>query len=260
MDLGLTGKVAIVTGASRGIGLATARALSAEGAHVVGAARKPSAELEATGALPVAVDLTDRGSADVVLEAALEAHGRLDLLVNNVGGDAGVGPVGFAELSDDDWLDVFSTNLFATVRVTREVLPHLLESRGVIANVSSIGARQPDFPPVAYNAAKAALTAVGRGLATEVSPLGVRVLTVSPGPTRTDMWAGPDGIGARFAAASGLTLDQVLDGAPEHVGMLTGTMIDPAEVADLLCYLLSPRAASITGSDHLIDGGAVRAV
>jgi len=260
MNLDLAGKVAIVTGAGRGIGLAVVRALTAEGVRVVGAARKPSPGLEATGALPVAVDLTDRGAAETLVDAAVHAYGRIDLLVNNLGGGDRLGLAGFLDLSDHDWLDTFDTNLFATVRVTRAALPRLLERGGVVVNVSSIGARRPEGPPLAYNVAKAALTAFGRGLASEVGPSGVRVVTVSPGPTRTDMWQGPDGLGAQLAASIGAPIDAIVAGAPEQMGMLTGRMAEPAEVADLIAYLLSPRAASITGSDHLVDGGAIRSV
>ncbi len=147
----------------------------------------------------------------------------------------------------------------SAVRTTRAALAHLAAARGAMVNVSSIGARRPEGPPLAYNVAKAALTAFGRGLATELGPMGVRVNTVSPGPTRTAMWQSETGLGGQLAAALGTSVDAVVAGAPAQVGMVTGRMSEPEEVADLIAYLLSPRAANITGADHLVDGGAIRA-
>jgi NAD(P)-dependent dehydrogenase (short-subunit alcohol dehydrogenase family) len=258
MQLELSGKTAIVTGASRGIGLATVEALRAEGVQVVGAARKLTPELEATGALAVPVDLATREGAQSLVDETVRAFGGVDLLVNNVGGGDLLGLAGFADLDDDAWADAFEINLFATVRVTRAALPWLVRDGGAVVNVSSIGAWRPEGPPLAYNVAKAALKAFGRGLATELGPSGVRVVTVSPGPTRTSMWEGDCGLGAQLAAALGTPQDAIVAGAPEQIGMVTGRLAEPAEVADLISYLLSPRAASITGSDHLIDGGAIR--
>ncbi|NEA32586.1 SDR family oxidoreductase [Streptomyces sp. SID13031] len=258
MQLELSGKTAIVTGASRGIGLATVRALRAEGVQVVGAARKPTPELEETGAIAVPVDLGTRAGAQFLIDEAVRAFGGADLLVNNLGGGDLLTLAGFADLDDDAWADAFEINLFATVRVTRAALPWLVRDGGAVVNVSSIGAWRPEGPPLAYNVAKAALKAFGRGLATELGPSGVRVVTVSPGPTRTSMWEGDSGLGAQLAAAVGAPQEAIVAGAPEQVGMVTGRLAEPAEVADLISYLLSPRAASITGSDHLIDGGAIR--
>lgn len=118
-------------------------------------------------------------------------------------------------------------------------------------NVSSIGDWKPEGPPLAYNVAKAALKAFGRGLATELGPQGVRVLTVTPGPTRTAMWG-------QMAAATGLPEEVIVAHVPEQMGMVTGRITEPDEVAALITYLASPRAGNITGSDHLIDGGAIR--
>jgi NAD(P)-dependent dehydrogenase (short-subunit alcohol dehydrogenase family) len=258
MQLELSGKTAIVTGASRGIGLATVKALRAEGVQVVGAARKPTPELEDTGALAVPVDLGTRDGAQFLVDETVRAFGGVDLLVNNLGGGDNLSLTGFADLDDDAWADAFEINLFATVRVTRAALPWLVRDGGAVVNVSSIGAWRPEGPPLAYNVAKAALKAFGRGLATELGPSKVRVVTVSPGPTRTSMWEGDSGLGAQLAAALGAPQDAIVAGAPEQMGMVTGRLAEPAEVADLISYLLSPRAASITGSDHLIDGGAIR--
>jgi NAD(P)-dependent dehydrogenase (short-subunit alcohol dehydrogenase family) len=128
----------------------------------------------------------------------------------------------------------------------------------VIVNVSSIVAWQPAGPPLAYNVAKAALKALGKGLAEGSGRQGVRVVTVTPSPTRTDAWEAPDGPGAEFAAAAGAPHDQFVSQVPTMLGMLTGRLIDPDEVATLISFLLSPVSASITGSDHRIDAGAVK--
>jgi len=252
MDLGLDGKVAIVTGASRGIGLATVRALAAEGVRVVGAARTPTPELEAVAASAVAVDLATPDGAVALMESVLREHGGVDLLVNNAGG-GDLTLDGFLDLTDVAWAGAIDLNLMAAVRVTRAALPSLIDRRGAVVNVSSIGARRPEGPPLAYNVAKAALTAFGRGLAAEMDPRGVRVLTVTPGPVRTAMWEG-------MSAATGVPLEDVIDGVPQQLGMVTGRMAEPDEVGSLIAYLLSDRAANITGSDHLIDGGAIRSV
>lgn len=258
MDLHMSAKVAVVTGASRGIGLATVRALRAEGVSVVGAARHLTEELHATGALAVCTDLSSAEGANRLIAAAIDEFGGVDMLVNNAGGGDDLTLDAFADLPDSAWTNALNLNLLAAVRVTREALPALLERHGAVVNVSSIGAWKPEGPPLAYNVAKAALKAFGRGLATELGPRGVRVLTVTPGPTRTDMWTGDAGMGTHVEAATGIPREAVVAGAPEQMGMVTGRFNEPEEVADLITFLLSPRAGNITGSDHLIDGGLIR--
>ncbi|MFF0743922.1 SDR family NAD(P)-dependent oxidoreductase [Streptomyces sp. NPDC004111] len=258
MDLRLNGKTALVTGASRGIGLAVVRTLAAEGVRVVAAGRNPGPELAAAGAKSVAVDLTDpAGAAHLVTEAVAELGG-LDILVNNVGGGDGDLPGGFLDQSDAQWAEVMDLNFFATVRVTRAALPALLERRGAIVNLSSISARVPLGSPIAYATAKAATTAFGKAIAEEFGPRGVRVNTVSPGPVRTDMWESPTGYGAGVAEAMGVPHADLLAGLPAQVGMVVDRLVEPDEVAALIAYLASPLAAATTGADHLIDGGAVK--
>lgn len=255
MELGLDGRTAVVTGASRGVGLATVRALRDEGVVVVGAARTVTPELTATGTSAVAVDLATEDGATRLIDAAIAELGGVDLLVNNVGG-GDVDLRGFLDLPEHHWRSAFEVNLFSALRVSRAALPSLIERRGAIVNVSSIGSRQPAGPPLAYNVAKSALTALGKGLADEFGPRGVRVTTVSPGPTRTAMWEGPDGFGGAFSAATGTPQADLVAGVPEMLGMRTGRMVEPEEVAALIVFLLA--AGSVTGSDHLIDGGVVR--
>ncbi|GAA2688945.1 oxidoreductase [Streptomyces lunalinharesii] len=258
MDLHLNGKTALVTGASRGIGLAVVRALAAEGVRVVAAARNSTPELAAAGAISMAADLSDPAAAERLVTEAVAELGGLDILVNNVGGGDGGLNGGFLDLTDAQWAQVVDLNFFATVRVTRAALPALAAARGAIVNVSSVGARVPHGGPIAYTTAKAALTAFGKALAEEFGPQGVRVNTVSPGPVRTDMWESPTGYGAELAAAMNVPHAELLAGLPAATGMLIDRLVEPDEVAALVAYLASPRAAAITGTDHLIDGGAVK--
>lgn len=269
MDLHLNGKTAVVTGASRGIGLATVAALTEEGMRVVAAARTVTAELKDTGAVTVAVDLsTPDGPSRLIEQATAELGGTLDLLVNNVGGgDTSVGgdrgesqTGGFLAFTDRQWDEALGLNFLAAVRTTRAALPGLLPTRGAIVNISSNGARMPQAGPTPYTTAKAALTAFGKALAEEFGSQGIRVNTVSPGPVRTAMWESPDGYGAELAKAMGLEHEQLLAQLPAAAGMTTGRFVEPSEVAALVAYLASPLADSITGADHMIDGGATKTV
>ncbi|MGY0024219.1 SDR family NAD(P)-dependent oxidoreductase [Streptomyces sp. cg35] len=254
MELNLTGKAALVTGASRGIGLAVVRALVAEGAHVVGAARTITPELKETGARAVSVDLaTPDGPDELVAQA-----GEFDILVNNVGGGDSTRVGSFLDVDDDGWRRTFDVNFYATQRLARAALPTLIERQGAMVNVSSVGARMPAAGPVDYNVAKAALTALGKALAEEFGPRGVRVNTVSPGPVRTGLWEAPGSFGAQLAAANGVDHADFLTRAPEFMGMTTGRLAEPEEVAALIAFLASPVAGSVTGADYLIDGGLVK--
>jgi NAD(P)-dependent dehydrogenase (short-subunit alcohol dehydrogenase family) len=259
VNLILTARTAVVTEAGRGIGLASVRRLTAEGVRVVGAARTVTPELEETGALAVSADLGTAEGVDALFDRALAELGGIDLLVNNVGNVEDVTRFGFLDLDDAHWTRLLELNLLSAVRTSRAALPSLVERRGAVVNVSSINSRLPAAAPVAYSAAKAALTAFGKSLSEEFGPLGVRVNTVSPGPVRTAIWS-PEGLGGKLAAAAGLEHAAYLDALPEAFGMVTGRLIEPEEVADLVVFLLSDAARSITGADYVIDGGAVKTV
>lgn len=263
MDAQLTGRTALVTGASRGIGLAIVAALAAGGVRVVAAARTITRELEDIGAIAVPVDLaTPDGPARLVEQAVDRLGGDLDILVNNVGGgDGGAQAVGgFLGFDDAAWLSVFQLNLFAAVRTTRAALPGLLRNHGTVVNISSNSARMPHAGPIPYTTAKAALTAFGKALAEEFGPQGLRVNTVSPGIARTALWEAPDGYGAGVADALGVPLEQLLAGLPARMGMTTGRLVEPAEIASLVTYLVSPLAGSFNGADFVMDGGAIKTV
>ena len=258
MDLQLKDKTALVTGASRGIGLAAVERLVEEGVRVVAAARTETPDLRRTGAHVVPVDLTDPDGPERLVAAARLELGELDLLVNNVGGGEGDATAGFLGVDDQMWQQVFGLNFFAAVKTTRAALPSLIGRRGAIVNISSVGARVPSGGPVSYTTAKAALTALGKALAEEFGPQGVRVNTVSPGPVRTALWEHPESYGGQLAAKLGVPHDQLLAALPAQAGMLTGRLIEAGEVADLIVQLCSPRAGSITGADYLIDGGLAK--
>lgn len=258
MDLDLKDKVAVVTGAGKGIGLAITRALVEEGARVVAGSRTSTPGLEElTGVRVFEVDLaTPDGPADLVA-AALE-HGRLDILVNNVGA-ASPRLAGFLGITDEEWLRSLTLNLMAAVRATRAALPAMIEAgHGTIVTTSSVNAFLPDPLVFDYSAAKAALTSFSKALSKEVGHHGIRVNTVSPGPVRTDLWLGEKGMAATVGEARGANPEEVAQGAAAQAE--TGRFTTPEEVADLVVFLASDRAGNITGADFVIDGGLTKTV
>ncbi|PJN41575.1 3-oxoacyl-ACP reductase [Streptomyces sp. CB02959] len=258
MQLNLTDKTAVVTGASRGIGLATVRTLIDEGVRVVGAARTITPELKETGAFAVSADLGTADGVAALMDSAFAELGGIDLLVNNVGGGDAVELAGFLDTDDAQWGAVFDLNLLSAVRASRAALPSLIERRGAIVNVSSINSRLPAAGPVAYSAAKAALAALGKSLAEEFGPRGVRVNTVSPGIVRTALWEDPEGFGGKVAASAGAEHAAFLQQIPQAFGITSGRITEPREVASLIAFLLSDVAGNITGADYVIDGGTVK--
>lgn len=260
MDLGISGKTALVTGASRGIGLAIAQTLAAEGVRVVGAARTITPELEKVASTAVSADLSTRDGATSIVDQALAGVGGIDFLVNNVGGGDPEGMTlgGVLDVDDEQWQRIFNLNLFSAVWTTRAALPSILDRKGAIVNISSINARVPSGSPVGYAEAKAGLTQFGKRLSEELAPRGVRVNTVSPGVVASSLWTDPDGFGAKVAAASGVGHGDLLAGLPGQVGIASGRLTEPEEVASLVAFLLSDRAANIHGADHVIDGGTLK--
>lgn len=260
MDLGLNGRTAIVTGASRGIGLAIVRRLITEGVEVIGAARTITEQLRETGAATVAVDLgTSTGAAELVTQA-LETLGGIDILVNNVGGAEFNATKGFLDIDDETWQRTLDINLLSAIRVTRAALPSLIERHGTVINMSSIVGRAPGAATTDYGVAKAALTALSKSLAEQFGPQGVRVNTISPGPVRTAFWESPDGPGGKIAAANGIAIEDFLPQLPATIGMTTGKLIEADEIASQVAFLASDHARSILGTDLSIDGGALKTI
>jgi NAD(P)-dependent dehydrogenase (short-subunit alcohol dehydrogenase family) len=256
MDINLAGRTAVVTGGSKGIGLAVVSQLAASGARVVAGAQHGSAEIaELTHDKDVTfveVDLADpAGPAELVAAAG----DRVDILVNNVG-SARTRPGGFLSVTEEDWAASLALNLLAAVRATRAALPGMLAAgSGAIVMTCSVNARLPDPALIDYSAAKAGLAGFVKALSKEVGPHGIRVNAVSPGPVATDLWLGSDGVAATVSQATGQTASNVeSDAASQSV---TGRFSKPAEVADLILYLASDRAANITGSDFAVDGGFI---
>lgn len=261
MDLDLAGKRVLVTGASRGIGLATVRAFLAEGASVTAVSRRNTPELAETGATFIAADLATPDGPQRMIESALAEDPRLDVLVNNAGGGTLPAEVLADPFGGDDdvWEQALALNFFGAVRTTRAALPALTRARGAVVNIGSDSALMPHRAPLSYSTAKAAVNAFSRGLAEQVGPSGVRVNVVTPGATRTSLMTGDDAVTAQVAAAMGVSQAAVLDGFPEQNGMLTGQLIDPSEIARVIVLLCSPVLPSAVGSNWALHGGSVKA-
>ncbi|MFJ9822457.1 SDR family NAD(P)-dependent oxidoreductase [Streptomyces sp. NPDC101151] len=262
MDLQLKDKVAVVTGASKGIGLAIADAFLREGAHVVSGSRNITPELEELhekyGLTAVPVDLSTTDGPDTLVRHTVDEYGRVDILVNALG--AATPRPSFLDIDDAEWQRIFNVTLFSAVRASRAALPHLLNAgEGSIVNISSINARLP-FPMVVdYSAAKAALTSLTKSLSEEFAPRGVRVNAIAPGPVRTPFWTAPGAFADATAAQAGTTAQEALDVVvPQSMGISTGRVTEAHEVADLVLFLASPLAGNITGAEFTIDGGQVK--
>lgn len=267
MDLELKDHVTVVTGGSKGIGLAVTRTLLAEGARVVAVSRTHAPDLDELTddrLTHLGVDLMEAGAADRIVAHAVDTYGAIDSLVNVAGGPppgVEMPRTSFMDASDAEWRAMFELNLFATVRLIRAAVPVMLRGGGgSIVNVSSAHARQP-FPNADYSAAKAGLSNLTKALSEEYAPQGIRVNTVSPGPVRTPWWTEPDGVADILAARFGADRDQVMDDAiPEAVGLSTGRLADPQEIADQIVLLVSPRSASTTGADIAVGSGMLKAL
>jgi 3-oxoacyl-[acyl-carrier protein] reductase len=242
VDLGLAGKVCLVTGSTAGIGLEVATRLAAEGARVVTTGRRD----DGPGELHVAADLTERDAADRVVAAAVEGFGRIDCLVNNAGGTQ---IRKLVELTDDDWQQSFELNLMTAVRTTRAALPHM-RSGSAIVNVSSTSAKRPSLGMPDYSVLKAAMLSYSRLVADVHAADGIRCNAVTPGPTATDAWLAPGGLAEQQGDR-----DEVL--AKVAAGRPLGRLAEPGEIADVIVFLLSPRAAYVTGAAWSVDGGTV---
>src|SRR4051794_5243127 len=219
MDLELAGKVAVVTGASKGIGLAVTRALVDEGAHVVAGARRADGLETLDGVTAVSVDLAAADGAGLLVARAIDELGRVDVLVNNVGA-VRLRLEGFLGTSDDEFEWAMRMNFFTALRACRAVIPPMVEQGGgAIVNVASVNAFfQPDAGTIDYGAAKAALLNLSKSLAQEFGAKGIHVNCVSPGPVATDLWLGDHGVAATVAAATGVDADTARETVVAGIG------------------------------------------
>ncbi|MGH3804378.1 MAG: SDR family NAD(P)-dependent oxidoreductase [Pseudonocardiaceae bacterium] len=264
MELNFTNRTAVVTGGSKGIGLALCGALVAEGAKVVVGSRGDSGGLaslrERGDVTAVSVDLaTPTGPAELI-RTAVDAHGGIDILVNNVG--ASEAAAASTDFDDEQWQRVFDVTFFSAVRAVRSALPAMKgREDACIVNVSSLNTRLPQGAIAPYCAAKAALTNLSKAWAEELGPQGIRVNTVSPGPVRTPFWTEPGAFADFLAAKAGTDAQDFMDRVlPEQLSVTTGRVSEAEEVADLVMFLASDRARNISGADYIIDGGMFKAV
>jgi NAD(P)-dependent dehydrogenase (short-subunit alcohol dehydrogenase family) len=260
MDLELGGKVAVVTGAGNGIGLAATRALANEGALVVAGSRTTDNLEGLAGVTPVALDLMAPEAPAQLVTRAIQEHDRIDVLVNNLGA-ARMRLDGFLATTDDDFRWAFEINFFTAVRASRAALAHMSEQgSGAVVNVASVNSfYHPDSVVMDYGAAKAALVNLTKALSQEFGPHGIRVNAISPGPVATDFWLGPDGVAATVGAAMGVNADTARERIVEGMGGIPlGRFTTPEEVATLVVLLASPRTANVTGANYVVDGGLIK--
>ena len=253
MDLDLTGKTAVVTGASAGIGAAAVRQLTDHGARVAFCARGADAvealASEVEGSVGLTADMGDAASTDAFLAAAGEALGRIDILVNNVGASPSRN---FLYMTDEDWADLHQLNVMSAVRCSRHVIPAMREAGwGRIVMVSSPAAFYPNPATVDYAATKAAMVATAKALATRYGRDGILVNTVHPGLIHTPMW---ERAATELAEATGSTMEDVItrNGKTVPVGRY-GTA---DEVANMITFLCTDAASYCNGSVFTVDGGS----
>lgn len=257
-DLGLKGLRALVTGGTKGIGAAVVAVLREQGAQVISVARS-AADSTPEGVHFIAADLGTAAGCASATEAVKARLGGVDIIVNVLGGSSAPGG-GFAVLDDEQWANALGQNLMAAVRVDRALLPGMLaRGAGVIIHVTSIQRELPlPESTTAYAAAKAALATYSKSMSKEVTPKGIRVVRVSPGWVETDAAVAlaerlAEQAGTDYAGGKQIIM-QALGGIP------LGRPAKPQEVADLIAFLVSPRAASISGTEYVIDGGTVPTV
>jgi 3-oxoacyl-[acyl-carrier protein] reductase len=260
VDLGLHGRAAVVTGASRGIGRAIALALAAEGASVLLCARDPevlaAAASEVPGSATLAVDVTEAGAADAIVAGCVDAFGRLDVLVNNAGRAL---PKPMAELTAADWQEGLEINFLSAARLSIAAVPVMAAAGwGRIVHVASISGREPDPAFAPYGAAKAALLNLSTALAQAFGPQGVLSSCVVPGITLTELVQ--ENAEAAAAAGAGADADEVVAKVLRRHRVPVGRFGQPEEVAAAVAFLCSERAAWINGATLEVDGGTLRSI
>lgn len=255
MDLGLTGKRCIVTGGSRGIGLATAQQLAAEGARLLLVARDRDALAEGapSGAEILAADVTAPEAGERIVDACVERLGGVDVLVN-CAGSSWLRPLD--ELTEEDWEAQWQLNVRGPDRLMRAAAPRMAEHGwGRIVNVASSSGKRPSLRNVAYSVTKAAQFSLSRAYAEAYASQGVLVNAVSPGITASELWTARGGLADQAATAGGGTRKEAMEAAAAKVPL--GRFAEPQEIASVVVFLCSERASDVVGAAWSVDGGAV---
>lgn len=249
----LKGKVALVTGGTKGIGKSIADKLSANGSIVITTARSEGQE-NLNNHHFIAADLTEANSAETIAKEILEKYGKIDIIVNNAGANSSPGG-GFSTLEDEDWFRDWELNFRSVVRINKALLPTMLDQKeGVIINISTGAAKQPIWEmTMSYSSAKSALNAYSKALASELGSKGIRVNTVSPGVVKTPLM---NEFIENIAQKSGAGFDETFQNIIDTVGVPLGRMAEPEEVATIVAFLASSEAQYITGANISVDGGS----
>jgi 3-oxoacyl-[acyl-carrier protein] reductase len=244
VDLGLRDTVCLVTGSTGGIGAAVTELLRTEGAHVVTVGRSGG---------DIRADLSRAGEPERIVLETVERHGRVDVLVNNVGLAY---QRTFEEVTDEQWDELWQLNVMSYVRTIRAVVPGMRERKaGVIVNVSSTAGKRPSASMPDYSVTKAAVLSLSRLIADVYAKDGIRCNAVTPGPTATEAWLGEGGLADQQASRSGKSRDEVL--AAVGAGRPLGRLAEPDEIASVVAFLCSPRSSYVTGAAWSADGGSV---
>lgn len=262
MDLQLTDKVVVITGASSGIGLAATRLFLEQGAKVIGASRSIDTlqRMQNDKLVAVSADISNREGAESVVQRAMEAFGRIDILINN----AGIAPIrnGFLSIEDEEWEHVLSTNFMSMVRVTRAALPYMIQQqKGSIVSISSEVGQLPDAMLPDYSTSKAAMLSLSKSIAQEFGPKGIRSNIVSPGPTRTPLWDRPGGFADGLATTFGLEKETAIQHFARNVRSLPlGRLGTSEEAAAIIAFVASDQASFVTGSEYMVNGGSLKQI
>lgn len=256
MDLGLRDRACIVTGGSGGIGRATAAALADEGAAILLIARREEALEEAArscGAATLAIDVTDQGAADRIVEECQRRFGRIDVLVNGAGTSA---VRSLEELRDTDWQAQWELHVMAPMRLMRAAAPRMAERGwGRIINVCSSSGKRPSGTNMAYSVTKAAELSLSRAFADLYASKAVLVNAIAPGPIGGDLWLAPGGLADQQAEARGISREQVLESVAGRTPL--GRLGTDEEIAAVIAFMCSEAASNVAGAAWSADGGTV---
>ncbi len=265
MDLGLSNRVAIVTGSSRGIGKAIANCLAKEGAKITICARDEdrlretaeeieySSRTDGPKVLPVQADLRNEEDIETLVKKTVERFGRVDILVNNTGGPP---PSLFLETSEEDWRDAVNSLLMSVINCCRKVIPHMMRHRwGRIINMTSFAAKQPAERLILSNAIRAGILGLTKTLSNELAEYGVLINAVCPGWTLTRRI---EELARSKAEKTGKNYDEVITGWAEEIPMKR--LAQPEEIANLVVFLTSEKASYITGAVIQVDGGFIKSL